>query len=161
MQYNVNAEHNRHFELTDENGNLIGRLDYPSWFTTKAEITACNIKYRIEPSNFWQTAMHLIRDDGQKILEFRRDWRANIIITLNDGRSYMLKRNGFWMRNFIMITQDEQEILQLESHFDWSALRFKYQVQTANNISEANDPVILLTIIYCCNYQHSHGAGTT
>lgn len=161
MRYNVNAEHNRHFELRDEEDNIAGRLDYPSWFTTKAEITIGNTRYRIEPSNFWQTAMHVTRDDGQQILEFRRDWRGNIVLTFSDGRSYMLKRNGFWMRNFVMVTQDDQEILQLESHFDWSALQFKYQVQTTDRNIEANDPVILLTIIYCCNYQHSHGAGTT
>jgi hypothetical protein len=159
MQYTAKGNHNREFELFDTNNNSLGILDYTQWFSIKAKVVMPNgDNYEIAPSNFWQTAIEMYHNDTV-IASVKRNWVMNVIVTLGDSSHYYFKSVGLLNRHFALITEQDHEIAVLKPDFQWSKLSFHYEIETDDNYKELSDPVIILFLMYCCNFIHSKGGG--
>ena len=89
--YQVKSTDNKHFELTQADAG-IGRLEYESWFSFKAEIIlADHNRYVVHPKGFWGTTIE-IKDQEQVLLDFRMNWKGQILIrtTLGSNETYYI-----------------------------------------------------------------------
>ncbi len=157
MQYTAQGNHNREFELFDSNNSSLGILDYTQWFTIKAKVIIPNgDSYNIAPKNFWLTDIEMNKNDIATA-SVKRNWAMNVIVTIGDSSQYYFKGVGLLNRHFALLTEQDHEIAVLKPNFQWSKFTFDYEIETDDNYKELSDPVILLFLIYCCNYIHSNG----
>ncbi len=158
MNYTVKGEHNRHFELFDANNNSLGKLDYTSWFSIRSAIVMQSGKtYEIAPANVFQTSIQLNEGDT-KLGSLKFNWKGQIIISMENGKTYTFKRVGFFHSHFGLFTEHDQEIVILNQHFKLSEFSFNYTIETDDNYTEGKDVQILLLMVYCANYMHSMAA---
>ncbi len=159
MQYTAKGIHNRHFELLDSTETTLGKLDYTTWFSTKAEVLLPNgDKYEIGNSNMWHTMLHMTKDDAEKCT-MKYNWKAQIIITMEGGTTYMLKPKGFFHSSYVLMNEQEQELVTLHPDFQWAKLTFNYAIETNDNYTEAQDPVLILLLLYCTNHMKQMQSG--
>ncbi len=152
MNYTAKGVHNRHFELIDSNANALGKLDYTSWFSTKAEVLLTNgDRYEIGKSNIWHTALYMSKNGAEKCT-MKNNWKSQIIITMEGGTTYMLKPKGFFHSTYVLMNEQEQELITLHPDFQWAKLSFNYAIETNDNYPETNDPAIVLLALYCTNH---------
>ncbi len=155
MKFSAKGTRNSFFELQDEGGTSLGKLDYTSWFSIKAEIQLPEGKtYHLNPQGAFHTSVSVF-DGERKEASLRFNWKGQIIIELENGSSYAFKRVGFFNYHFGVINEHEHETAMVHQHFKIAEFSFNYQIETDDNYPEMNKPEFLLLLIYCCNYLHS------
>ncbi len=155
MNYTAKGIHNRHFELLNEAGAPLGKLDYTSWFSTKSAIILESGKgYEIGSTGVFQTAIE-ITSGGVVIGSLKFNWKGQIVLTMEGGKHYIFKRVGFFNSHFGLFTEASKEIVVLKQHFKMAELSFDYDIETDDNYAEGKDISLLLLLIYCANYMHS------
>lgn len=146
MRYIAKGQRNRHFELLDEEENVLGRIDHDGWFLNKANITIHNMVYEMSAVNFWQNKIEVSTGDIV-VAELKFNWAGNIIIELAEGGHYLLKPN-FWHSKYTLYTQEEKGIITLQSDFKWSSMSFIYDIEADDNYAEGRNVLLLLMLIY-------------
>jgi hypothetical protein len=155
MNYTAKGTHNRHFELFDANDAALGKLDYTSWFTIKSTIELNGGKsFEIAPANIWHTSIDITANDVM-IGSMKFSWKGQIIVTLENGKTYYFKRIGFFNSHYALLNEQDHELIKLDQQFILSKLTFNYFLETDDNYAEANDPLLVLLTIYCANYMHN------
>lgn len=154
-QYQAKSVDTKHFRLMKD-GTEMGRLEYESWFSFKAEITlADHTRYAVQPKGFWGTTIE-IKQQEQLLLDFKMDWKGQILIrTIFDGPEdyYILRQKGLFKSTFVLLHQEETELLQLEPDLKWSKMSYDYQITTTDGFAPlARKELLLLTAIHCANY---------
>ncbi|MES2704014.1 MAG: hypothetical protein V4649_15340 [Bacteroidota bacterium] len=159
MHYKVNGTYKKHFELFGVNNAPLGKLDYSTWFSIKASIELhAGKKYEITPANVWQTSVHLTAD-GVKLASIKFNWKSQLIVSFENGATYMFKHKGIFNSHFGLFTEHDMEVVMVKPHFKLSALSFNYTIDTDDNYPEVQDPMLLLLLVYCSNYMHNMMAG--
>lgn len=153
--YQVKSVDTKHFRLTQADTE-IGRLEYDSWFSFKAEIIlADHTRYAVQPKGFWGTTIE-IKAQEQVLLDFKMNWKGQILIrTLFDGPEdyYIFKQKGLLKNTFILLQQDETELLSIDPNFKWTKLNFDYQLTVSDSLEQlARKELLLLTAVHCANY---------
>jgi hypothetical protein len=157
MKYTANGQHNRHFELFDEQNNPLGRIDYTSWFSQTVDIKLGDVTYVIKAANFWHTSLHVLKGDDV-VAELKFNWAGNMIVKF-EGVSYMFKPT-FWHNRYTLFTEHEMGIITLVPDFKWAKMSFNYDIETDDNYTEGKNALLILILMYCCNHIHtrSHAA---
>ena len=153
--YQVKSLDKKHFELKQADA-LIGRLEYESWFSFKAEITlADEHRYAVLPKGFWGTTIE-IKDHEEVVLDFKMNWKGQILIrTLFGGTEdfYILKHKDLFKNSFVLLHGEETEVLSIEPNFKWSKLTVDYQLVASDAFAQLNHrELLLLTALHCANY---------
>jgi len=157
MQYCAKgSDFNRYVELFDEQDNLLGSLDYPKWYSSKAVITMANGDvYNITCSNGWTQSIQIVKNDAV-IAELKFSWTMNI--TLNIGSNLYDIRRPFFKRNYTVLTGQDTEIAKVTPYFLFSKLSSDFDIEINDNYKEQVDSTIALFLIYCVNYMRlRHG----
>jgi len=156
MKYSAVGTHNRHFELIDERNVAHGRLGYTSWFSINAEMVMNNgDNYEIDKNNVWHTSVH-INKNSNEIGKMKFNWSGQIVIELNEGKTYIFKHGSLLRRRFVLVDSDEREIIMLQPSFNWSELSFNYEIEADEKHPESRDPAFILLLVYCGNFiQHT------
>lgn len=158
MNYTASGTRNRRYELLDANNNPLGILDYPSMFSRRsAVIEQGGATYEIAAVGFWQTSTE-IRRNGTKIATLKFSLRKGLVITMENGPTYVFKRVGFFNSHFGLFTEHEQEIIALKYHFKLAKFSNDYTIETNDNYTEGKNIILLLLMVYCANYMHSMAA---
>lgn len=155
MKYTAKGEHNRHFELFDENNNSLGMVDYDGWFSMKVRITQGRSEYTVVSANFWHTELHVSKGD-EVVAKLKFSWSGGMSVDFRD-KSYMFKA-GFWHNKFNLLTETNQEIITLKPDFQWKIFSFNYEIETDDNYEEGRNALLILILIYCCNQMKSLAA---
>ena len=153
--YQVKSTDSKHFELTQADAG-IGRLEYESWFSFKAEIIlADHNRYVVHPKGFWGTTIE-IKDQEQVLLDFRMNWKGQILIrtTLGSNEAYYILTQKEMLKNtFVLLNAEEAELLSIEPDFKWSKLNVEYQIVASGAFGQlARKELLLLTAVHCANY---------
>lgn len=156
MKYSAVGTHNRHFELIDERNIAHGKLGYTSWFSINAEMMMNNgDSYEIDKNNIWHTSVHIVKN-GIEVGKMKFNWSGQIVIELEDGKTYIFKHGSLLRRRFVLVNSDEREIIMLQPRFNWTELSFNYEIETDENYPESKDPAFVLLLVYCSNFiQHT------
>lgn len=93
--YLIKSQNYRNFSLSEE-GREIGKLNYPKWFSFKANLQTESKSYEFESKGFWGTTFEL-KHHGALVLHFKMHWNGQIIIQTHfDGiaADYVFKQKG-------------------------------------------------------------------
>ena len=152
MHYAAPGLHNRHFELINDSGTKLGKLDYTSWFTLKASIELpSGDVYEITHANIWLTSLHVLKN-GAEWCALKFNWKGQIIIEMADGKNYMLRHHfGFFKSSYTLDDENGNQLLGLKPDFNFSKLSFNYDIESNDSVPDAANPVLILLAIYCSN----------
>lgn len=161
--YQATSSNSLSFELT-QGDESIGKLSYKNWFQFTASIELANHStYPLIPKGFWGSTIEL-KDNDTVLLKFSMNWNGNIAIQtyFNDiEKEYIFKHRGVFNESFILIDQEETELLVMKPDVKWIKLNYEYKIQTSDRFeSLSNKNILLLTSIHCANYYMSMMAGT-
>lgn len=150
MQYTVNSSDDRHFEVSDEQRQLLGRLDYTSFLPGRARITTGdNNIYDITPDGFWQTTKAITRN-GEPYAEVKPNPGNGLILSWENGPSLFFKKKSFWSNDGYLLTdEDDQELASVRGDFRWSEMTFGYTLELADSASPEARAILPLLLIYC------------
>lgn len=148
MNYTAKGEHHRNFELFDENNNSLGMIGYDGWFSMKVKITQGSSQYSIESANFWHTELEVKKgDDVAATIKF--GWGGMTIDY--QGKTYKFK-TGMWQNKYTLSAETDHPIITLKPDFQWTKFSFNYEIETDDNYTEGKSALLVLILIYCCNY---------
>ncbi|MBX2887351.1 MAG: hypothetical protein KF829_01740 [Ferruginibacter sp.] len=153
-QYTVSSTNSHHFCLALDK-RILGELNYKKWYSFNADIVlANNRKYNLESKGFWDTTIEL--HDGLKtLLSFRMGWEGIIIETFfgEEEQVFLLKLKGLFSNKFVLLNQDNEELMVAETIFNWRKLNFNYNIETPQNFDDSDkNSLLLLTVVHCINY---------
>ncbi|MBS1592588.1 MAG: hypothetical protein JST07_10840 [Bacteroidetes bacterium] len=153
-QYRADSINSQNFSLTFDN-EKIGELVYKKWYSFSAEILINDCKkYQLEPKGLWDSKIEL-KDGNEILLEFKMGWKGIVIKTHfdNEEKHFLLKLKGLLSNKFILLDDDNGELVVVETDFKWSKLRFAYNIETTKIFDNLkNKEIFLLTILHCINY---------
>ncbi|ADB36124.1 hypothetical protein [Spirosoma linguale] len=153
-QYSANSTNSRNFILTFDNEKL-GELIYQKWYSFAAEILMSNGKeYTLEPKGFWDSTVEL-KEGEVTLLKFKMGWKGIIIKTYfdNEEKHFLLKLKGLLGNKFVLLNNENEELMAAETDFKWSKLNFDYTIETSPKFDNfSNEKLLLLTVLHCINY---------
>lgn len=151
MQYTVNSEGNRHFEVFNEQNDLLGTMDFAAWRHNRGEITTVNhLTYNIAPTGFWQTTIAITRHD-MPFAEIKAKLGARMQLNFaNENRTYSFRKKGFWSSNYMVVDEDDHEIAFMEVSYNWRKWKFDYNIEVHANMLNKEANLILPMLMICC-----------
>ena len=146
------------FALT-QGDEFIGKLSYKRWFSFTAVIEMANkASYQVEPKGFWGTTIDLKEADNL-LLTFNMNWHGDVVVQThfnNIETGYIFKHRGLFNESFVLIDQEEIELLVMKPHLKWKNMNYDYQIITADRFNSfPSKDLLLLTSVHCANYYMS------
>ncbi len=152
--YIANSINSQNFILT-KNNLKVGELNYPKWYTFNAEvILSDNSKYQLKTTGIWDNKVEL-KQNEIKLLEFKMSWKGIIVKDFFDNteKTYLLKQTGLLNCKFILVDEENIELIVAEADFKGNSLNYDYNIETANEFdNNKNKELLLLTTLHCINY---------
>ena len=105
----------RSFELFDESETSLGKIVYPKWYSTNAEIHINPKIYKIESKGFWTTSLEVFEYE-KAVMKFKMSWTGNIVLIdfTNGERHFQINKEKWYndvfeMKNtFVVVTTCEK-----------------------------------------------------
>ena len=147
----------RSFELFDESETSLGKIVYPKWYSTKAEIHIGSKIFKTDTKGFWTTSVE-VTEYERVLLKFKMDWKGNIIMTsLQDGEKHFIIKKEKWYSNILVMKDENEKVyFHLKRNFKWKDFKFHYEIA----LEEDLDELTLLSIIHVVNYFSSQDDGS-
>ena len=153
---NVECTDNKTFKLTDDR-QLIGQLNYKSFFSFKAEIVLPNSEhYDIESVGFFGTSITVTRK-GRETANLQMNWKGQIIMTMHKGQQFVFKSKGIFGNKYFIEDKVGKELLILEPNFTWSKMNYNYDIFYED---KPQDILLVLLGVYAANYYIAAMAGS-
>lgn len=153
-QYKVSSINQKNFGLT-LNDKLIGELVYPKWYSFKADINIDGkTEYKFVTKGRWNYKIEL-QQNNKTLLELKISWKGIVLKTHFDNKekNYLLKLKTLLSRNYILIDTDKNELVSVDTDFQWKKLRFDYTIATTDEFDKLeNKELFLFTILHSINY---------
>jgi hypothetical protein len=140
-------------------GEMLGRLEYPKWYSAKARITLGNdVQYILEPKGFWQTSQEL-KKDGTVIMEMKMKWNGSILIwkPKDAERAFEFKLRGFFKQGYVLNDYKGNQQLAIVTDFNWKKFNSGYIITCGDEFgsNEFEELLILLSVHYCKAMQNA------
>ena len=147
----------RSFELFDESETSLGKIVYPKWYSTKAEIHIGSKIFKTDTKGFWTTSVE-VTEYERVLLKFKMDWKGNIILNnLIDGEKHFIIKKEKWYSNILVMKDENEKVyFHLKRNFKWKDFKFHYEIA----LEEDLDELTLLSIIHVVNYFSSQDDGS-
>ena len=147
----------RSFELFDESETSLGKIVYPKWYSTKAEIHIGSKIFKTDTKGFWTTSVE-VTEYEMVLLKFKMDWKGNIIMTsLQDGEKHFIIKKEKWYSNILVMKDENEKVyFHLKRNFKWKDFKFHYEIA----LEEDLDELTLLSIVHVVNYFSSQDDGS-
>lgn len=159
MHYTIINKTSRRFEILNDHQQLLGHLEYASWFFTKAQIlTTDNNSYNIAPANFWGMRMTITKN-GMPYAELKYGFMGQVTLTLN-GKPFLFKRKSIWRASEYALLSGEQEIAKVLTTFKLKKMSYNYEVDVQDGVFSKEDSVLLPFLLLFCvkSLQRRHAA---
>jgi hypothetical protein len=135
------------FELTDNAGTFLGKLQYENWLNSKASITTQYGEfYDLTNKGFWKSHVE-VEKGGDLFADLRHNWRGNVIIDIKDNdieKDFLVTQRGFWKQYYVLLDRDEITILTLTPAGKWYNQSSFHVEITAGYETIVNETLILL-----------------
>ncbi|QIP16532.1 hypothetical protein G8759_29740 [Spirosoma aureum] len=161
--YEATSINSLSFELR-QGDELIGKLSYKNWFQFRASIELANHStYQLIPKGFWGATIEL-KEADTVLLTFSMNWNGSIALQTYFNaieKDYLFQHRGVFKESFILLDEEETELVVMKPDVKWSTLNYEYLIQTTDLFASlSNKALLLLTCIHCANYYMSMMAGT-
>jgi uncharacterized protein YxjI len=135
--------------------NTIGELCYKRWFSFKAQIELPGHKtFAIVPNGFWRRTFQ-VKNNEHIVFEFRRKWNGDLLIQtyFGDKKELLFKRKETFKKAFVLVDQENNELLQLKPGLNWSKVTYEYEITTSALFEDFdNDILLILITVHCANF---------
>lgn len=152
--YKANSSNLRNFTL-EKDDKTIGELIYKSWYSFKAEIALNNNQiYYFKPLGYFDPSIELFKEQT-KIMSFKLGWKGVIIRVFNNGTEtkFLLKKKMWdFGYDFILYNEEDEEMANYRSKFDWKKMHFDYKIEVIKDITAIDKNLFLLTSLHAVNY---------
>ncbi len=150
MQYTATGEDSRHFEITNEQGEVTGRLEYDAFLPSKAQITIGDkVVYDLVPGNFMNAEIDITMN-GMPFAEIKPDFNGGLDLVFNNGRSFYFTRQGLGTGNYVITDEDQQEVASMQSEFSWRTMSFDHTIYVpANGLDGDINAILPYLLVYC------------
>lgn len=140
----------RNFELFDENEVLLGKIVYPKWYSTNAEIHINSKIFKILSKGFWTTSLEVLEYE-KVILKFKMSWSGNIVVTdFNNGeRLFQINKEKWYNDVFEMKDEADKTMLKIKRIFKWKDFKYYYEIVLGD---ESLLPITILGVLHVVNY---------
>jgi hypothetical protein len=153
MQYTASTRGYRKFDLLDDTATIIGRLDYPSVFSSSAQIIINERQvYDMKVAGFWGTSRQLYKS-GVLFATLKANLRGSVEIYFETGKTLYFRRKNIFYNEFIMTDGTEQLLAELRGDFKWRKLSFDYEMDVHTNMLDREiNSLIPFLMAYCAMY---------
>jgi hypothetical protein len=135
------------FQLTD-NGQTLGWLTYKNLFSDNAIITLANAdNYTIKPVGFLNTSIAVTKDETE-VANLKMNWKGQIIISFQDGETFILKAKGAFYEKYIIENMNNEKLIQFDPKFNWSKFNYNYEI----SYGQKPQDILVLLGVYASNY---------
>ena len=147
------------------NGEELGAISYPKWFSNNAGITTPGSTYALTSRGFWRTITEVKK--GEKVLlECRYTWKGmDITDPRHPNQGYFLRVRGLWKSGYVLLDRQEKVLLTIESEFSWKTWKSSYEITCDDTFGNTDDEMMLVLVAahFFRMYQAStaSGAATT
>ncbi len=157
MQYIVNNEYSRYFEVATDRNDTVGNLDFSGWRPTKADLALSDgTTYTIEPLGIWNTTIQITKGDTI-IAGMKYNWNASISIMFANGREFTFKRQKRWSGDWLMVNDMEDAIGLLSVSYKWSTMGFDYHLQLEPDADRQITTLLPFIMLYCVKFMRIRG----
>ena len=143
----------RSFELFDESETSLGKIVYPKWYSTNAEIHINPKIYKIESKGFWTTSLEVFEYE-KAVMKFKMSWSGNIVLIdfTNGEKHFQINKEKWYNDVFEMKNEAEKTVLKIKRIFKWKDFKYYYEIE----IDDENLlPITILGILHVVNYFNS------
>ena len=157
-QYSVHSGSSKKFTLIVDN-KQVGELLYKKWHSFDADILLNNgQKYQLESKGFWDSKIEL-KQGNEVLLDYKMGWKG-IIVKHYFGRKekrFLLKQKGFPADKFVLLDEDKEQYVIVESEFKRRKFNYDYRIETTRRFdSFDNQDLLLLTLLHSIKYYTSY-----
>jgi len=154
-QYQIKSNGRKLFDLELDN-KVVGKMKLVGFSQSKAEIIIGSTHlYQIEPKSFWSNTKYL-KENGKLLLEFRMRWNGKIEINTYftaNPLTFVFKRKGMFKNSFLLLTDEEREVLSIVPDFKWSKFNYDYTAEVPENLVGLDGlELLIMTSLYCIIY---------
>ena len=147
--YSAKSEGFKKFELFDAENLLIGSLRYEKWYSYNVELNSSEGISHIKLEGFWGSKMVQTNESGEIIRKFKLTW-TGIAFEDISGRKYFLKMKSSWKFQYLLVDEQENELLAATQDFKWKLYHADISYEVADHFNcSAN---LLLAVTHCINY---------
>jgi len=150
------------FFLKQAEGQELGRLLYPKWYSSKAEFYLMGDTYRIQPKNLFRTK-HLLYW-GQEIRgEIRFDWRGRARISLLDDRGqydFLIKRRGITKITYELMVPAGSVMAIFSPKLIWKKLTYDHTCTwVADGADDRSQALLIMICGFCFRIMRQQNSG--
>lgn len=146
MKIDVTAQSHTSF-IAISGETIIGRLEYPKWYSSKAIIIVDGIAYPLEPRGFWQSTQELLKDNAV-LFTIKATWQGGYLITkLKDvEHSLMFRGKGMFKNGYLLLNHKDEVLLEIASNFSWKKFNADYTITCNDNFLEEEFSKVLIML---------------
>lgn len=151
-EINVIPHGYRSYTVIFNDDSVIGRLEYPKWYSSKATINIGKDDfYSLEPKGFWQTHQEL-KKDGVLILQMQMKWNGSITLTKpkETERYFSFQPIGFFKSGYVLVDYKGNELLHIRYNFSWKKSNMGYIITCKDDFG--NDEFEQLLMLVSVHY---------
>ncbi|HYF02975.1 MAG TPA: hypothetical protein VEC36_06335 [Patescibacteria group bacterium] len=151
MQFKITSKNAKGaFDLLKDGRNVTS-FEYENWFSSHGSAVLKSGNFEIRPKNMWHSSFDII-DSGADIGDITMNWRGHIIIpikTKKAEKTYILKTTGFWNFSFVLIDDEEREVLRMRPEIKWTKMYYDYTIEVYD---ETLSVIELEKLLVVCGY---------
>lgn len=137
-------------ELFDELENSLGKIIYPNWYSSNAEIMLNSKVFKVTAKGFWTTSF-VISEYEKTVMKFTMDWSGKILLTVlsEDEKHYRIEKEKWYNDVFVVKNENDRVSLKIKRNFKWKGLKDFYELILEDDEIK---PMTMLGILYVVNY---------
>ena len=148
----------RTYQLLGEQGQELGRLEYPKWYSMTADILLPEGVYQVRSEGTWGVSIG-VRFNEVLIWKMKMAWNGDVLFQRegDPDQSMLLKSRGFWRERYVITDQAGEERAQLKPSMNWRSMRMKFDLD--HPAEPPAEPLHILMAVYAVNYLSAMSAG--
>ncbi len=142
-----------------DGGKELGRLVYPKWYSSRAEILLPEGIYDVGAKSFWSTGL-AARLQDVPIVHVRFPWKGGATLERpgRPERDLVLKRNSFWTMRHTLTDALGQERLRILSKPSWRHMDHNHEIEWMGG--PPPDPLEVLLAVHAINVKNRRAAAS-
>lgn len=147
MLFEIKPENNKTYILNSPTEQL-GTLLYDGVFSQENAVIRLNkeTNSKIEKTSFWGNEFIVKKGEIPAFL-VKQNWNGNLdITTLNQevNQKYTLKTKSFWKDTQVLVDENQNEILQLGSKYNWKSWNYDFIFNVTTHFQTLYNKELLL-----------------
>lgn len=127
------------------------KVDYTSWFSSKAEARYKGVNIEIQPQNFFRTKFGILKN-GVPMGGIHYHWKRTISIHYiqesgEPEHHFLFRSKGAWKQRFELLDESENLVLTMYSKWIWRKFDYDYDIEA--DTAFVDEEALPELLIYC------------